>query len=79
MRKKYSSVVSIASYSILQPSMESSCRLILVAVLDAAEYVALNFQLLAALDEAFLALPIDVVDVFLSQLIQCIEETGKKK
>lgn len=53
-------------YSHLYPSMGTSCRLILVAVLDAAEYIALNFQLFAALDKAFLALPIDVVDVFLS-------------
>ena len=39
--------------------------LVLVAVLDAAENVALNFHLFGALDESLLALPVNRVDVFL--------------
>ena len=42
-----------------------SRSLVFVAVLDAAENIALHLHLFGALDESLLALPINSVDVFL--------------
>ena len=47
--------------------------LILVAVLDAAEDIALDLHLFAALDEPLLALPVHVVDVFLGPCRRAVD------
>ena len=47
------------------PPLAPSRSLIFVAVFDAAENIALNLHLFGALDKSLLALPINIVDVFL--------------
>lgn len=54
-----------------------SCTLVFVTVLDAAKNVALDLHLFATLDETLLALPINVVDVFLGCTYEALSKMSK--